>query len=181
VTGWQIQALKAAHLTGLNIVGVDEALDKAMLDLRRVQGPKGGFGYRNPADTYSLTGVGALCLCFWKGNRDPVARDGIRYLLERTEKDYPVEYQGAHANLYAWYYATQACLMYGGEAWTRWNRWFQDEITDHQNGDGSWPVTGNQGKPPGPQQDPEGAGPCYRTTLCLLMLESFYRYMPTER
>ncbi|HEY2343132.1 MAG TPA: prenyltransferase/squalene oxidase repeat-containing protein, partial [Chthoniobacteraceae bacterium] len=30
VTGWQVQALRAAHLTGLNIPGVDAALDKSM-------------------------------------------------------------------------------------------------------------------------------------------------------
>jgi hypothetical protein len=60
VSGWQIQALKAAHLTQLNIPGVDDALDKAMLNLKRVQGPKGGFGYRKAEDRYSLTGVGVL-------------------------------------------------------------------------------------------------------------------------
>ena len=73
VTGWQIQALKAAHLTGLNIAGVDQALDKAMLNLKaRCQGAsKGGYGYRitKPAsEKYSLTGV-SVCFAqleFWK-------------------------------------------------------------------------------------------------------------------
>src|SRR4030095_12912669 len=48
VSGWQIQALKAAHLTGMGIPGVDEALDKAVGFIKRFQGNKGGFGYRGP-------------------------------------------------------------------------------------------------------------------------------------
>jgi len=180
VTGWQIQALKAAHLTGLNLPGVDESLDKAMLDFKRVQGPNGGFGYHTPEDRYSLAGVGVLCTYFWKGDKDKLVRDGIKFILDKTEKDYPVEYKGSRANLYAWYYNTQACLMFGGNAWTKWNRWFQDQIADNQSPDGSWPPPG-AAKMVGPQQDVGGAGPYYRTTLCVLMLEVFYRYMPSNK
>ena len=50
VSGWQIQALKAAHLSQLKISGVDQALDKAMSYIERVKGPKGGYGYRGPED-----------------------------------------------------------------------------------------------------------------------------------
>ena len=75
VTGWQIQALKAAHLSGLNIDGVDAALDKAMLDLKRVQADDGSFGYRKPAPgSYSLTGAGVLCTYFWKQERTRACR-----------------------------------------------------------------------------------------------------------
>ncbi len=178
VTGWQIQALKAAHLSGLNLPGVDEALDKAMLDLKRVQGPKGGFGYRTPGDGYTLAGAGVLCTYFWKGEKDKAVRDGIKFIIDETEKDYPVQYKSDRANLYAWYYHTQACLMYGGPAWTKWNKWFQDEITGNQSPDGSWPAIA--AKAASPQSEEKGAGPLYRTTLCVLMLEVYYRYMPTN-
>lgn len=182
VSGWQIQALKAAHLTGLGISGVDEALDKAMLNLKRVQGPNGGFGYRTPADTYSLTGVGVLCTYFWKQDKDKLVKEGIEFLLKESDKNFPVKYKGDKANLYAWYYNTQACLMFGGSAWSKWNRLFQDEIADSQNSDGSWPPIGGKGGAGGElQSKPEGAGPYYRTTLCILMLEVFYRYMPTTK
>jgi hypothetical protein len=179
VAGWQIQALKAAHLTGLNISGVDEALDKAMVFLKQWQGPKGGFGYAAPGDSYSLVGVGVLCTYFWKQDKDKSVREGIDFLLKETEKDNPVKYKSEKANLYAWYYHTQACLMFGGSAWTKWNRWFQDEIADNQAPDGSWPPIA--GKSPGPQSAPDGSGPYYRTTLCCLMLEVFYRYMPINK
>jgi len=180
VTGWQIQALKAAHLTGLNIDGVDAALDKAMLDLKRVQGPKGGYGYISKGDSYGLTGAGVLCTYFWKQEKDDSIRAGIKYLMEETEKDYPVKYKSDKANLYAWYYNTQACLMVGGAAWNAWNHMFQDELIKNQSPDGSWPPLA--GLPPHTLQlQPAGDGPYYRTNLCILMLEVFYRYMPTTK
>ena len=179
VSGWQIQALKAAHLSKLGIYGVDETLDKAMAYIERSKGKLGGYGYRGPADKYSLTGVGILCQLFWKGERG-VLRKGMEWLLEETEKNEPVKYKGEKADLYAWYYHTQACLMFGGTAWTKWNRWFQDEIVDAQAADGSWPPM--VAKSHGSLQDGKSkSGAVYRTSLCILMLEVFYRYMPTTQ
>ena len=154
-----------------------------MLNLKRVNGPKCGFGYRTAQDSYSLTGAGVLCTYFWKGEKDKVVRDGIKFIIDETEKAYPVVYKSEKANLYAWYYHTQACLMFGGSAWTKWNKWFQDEIADNQIHDGpeagSWPAIA--AKAAGPQADEKAAGPFYRTTLCVLMLEVYYRYMPTNK
>ena len=180
VSGWQIQALKAAHLSGLNIDGVDAALDKAMLNLKRVQGPKGGFGYRKSEDKYSLTGVGVLCTYFWKQEKDKSVREGVEFMMDETKKNFPVEYKNDKANLYAWYYNTQACLMVGGAAWNTWNRLFQDQIVKAQSPDGSWPPLAKVGGGE-LQADPEGVGPFYRTNLCILMLEVYYRYMPTNK
>jgi len=178
VSGWQIQALKAANLTRLNLPGVEPALDKAMEMLERFKGPNGGYGYDSPADHYSLSGAGILCRLFWKGDRGPL-RKGMEWLIDTTEKTAPVKYKGEHANLYAWYYHTQACLMFGGNAWEKWRKWFQDELVGVQNTDGSWPMTGAKGH--GPEGEDSKTGTVYRTTLCILMLEVFYRYMPTTK
>jgi hypothetical protein len=180
VSGWQIQALKAAHLSGLNINGVDAALDKAMLNLKRVQAGDGSFGYRNNKGKYSLTGVGVLCTYFWKQEKDKSVRDGVSYIIDHTKKEFPVEYKGEKADLYAWYYNTQACLMVGGAAWNEWNRWFQMELVKNQGPDGSWPpmMSAAVGAY---QTGADGAGPLYRTNLCILMLEVYYRYMPTTK
>jgi len=182
VSGWQIQALKAAHLTGLQIPGVDEALDKAMLDLKRVQAEDGSYGYRKAGDhDFSLDGVGVLCTYFWKQDKDRGVKEGIEHMLRQTENKHPVKYKAESADLYAWYYDTQACLMFGGGAWNKWNHMFQDEIADNQSPDGSWPPCG--GGAPGGEltRRPDGAGPYYRTSLCILMLEVFYRYMPINK
>jgi hypothetical protein len=183
VSGWMIQALKAAHLTGLGITGVDEALDKAMLNLKRVQDESGHFGYRKAGDRKGeLDGVGVLCTYFWKQDKDKSVRDGIEALMRRHEdKDWEVKYKGENANLYGWYYNTQACLMFGGSAWTKWNRWFQDEVADAQSPDGSWPPCTSKMDPGNHLKKPDGDGPYYRTTLCILMLEVFYRYMPVTK
>ncbi len=176
VAGWQIQALKAAHLTGLGIPGVDEALDKSMDFIKKWQGNEGGFGYTGPENRLSLTGVGVLCTYFWKESKDRTVKEGIDFLLGKVTE---VKYKGGKtpADLYGWYYDTQACLMFGGSAWSKWNKMFQEEIVDNQSPDGSWPPTGGAHLQP----KPDGAGPYYRTTLCCLMLEVFYRYMPINK
>lgn len=182
VSGWQIQALKAAHLSGLDIAGVDGALDKAMLNLQRVRGKNGGFGYRDAAsEKYSLTGAGVLCTYFWKQEKDKMVREGIEYIMDHTKKDFPVEYKHDKADLYAWYYNTQACLMVGGAAWNTWNRLFQNELVKNHSPDGSWPPLAGKSAGGELQRAPEGTGPFYRTNLCILMLEVYYRYMPTTK
>ena len=103
----------------------------------------------------------------------------MEWLLDESETSKPVKYKGEAADLYAWYYHTQACLMFGGAAWQKWNHWFQDELVQNQSTDGSWPVPG--GKAHGPSAQNNKTGAVYRTTLCVLTLEVFYRYMPATQ
>ncbi|MCE9610014.1 MAG: terpene cyclase/mutase family protein [Chthoniobacter sp.] len=186
VTGWQLQALKVAHLSGLKIEGVDGAIEKAMQNLRRVQGPGGGFGYRGPDEKYGLTGIGVLCSTFAKEPKDmekPIA-NGLKFLMTQLDAN-PVEYQHPTANLYAWYYNTQACMLVGAEShdaklrktWTEWNARFAPELINSQNADGSWPAMA-AGSHENLQKDETSAGPYYRTCLSVLMLEVYYRYTP---
>lgn len=174
VGGWQIQALKAAHLTGLNIPEVDKTLDKAIECIEKMKGAKGGYGYRGPEDRYTLSGVGVLCRLFWDADKSRVAR-GMDFIMDTTKAN-PLKYK-VNGNLYAWYYHTQAALMFGGDVWSRWNGWFQDEVVGNQNSDGSWPQPGGQLH--GPKS--EASLSVYRTCLCTLMLEVYYRYMPSMR
>jgi hypothetical protein len=101
-------------------------------------------------------------------------------MLDRKHGE--LDYKGDNSDLYAWYYNTQAALMYGGSAWTKWNRMFQDQVADNQSPDGSWPpVAPKHAHGAELLRKVDGAGPIYRTTLCVLMLEVFYRYMPTTK
>jgi hypothetical protein len=157
---------------------VEEALDKSMLNLMRVQAENGSFGYVIAGDRdFSLDGVGVLCIYSWRQDKSRSVRDGIEHMLNMTDKK-PVKYKGDSVDLYAWYYDTQACLMFGGSAWKKWNLLFQDQISNNQSPDGSWPPVNS--KAPGSefQRKSEGGGPYYRTCLCTLMLEVFYRYAP---
>ena len=175
VSGWQIQALWSAQNAKLDIPGLDAAFDRAMKFVESVKGPSGGYGYQEPGDRYGLTGVGIYCRLLGKTGRTEL-RNGMTWLLDETEKNKPVKYNGEAADLYSWYFHTSACLMYGGSAWQKWNRWFQDEIVNAQSADGSWPVPGAKGY--GPQSDPGKTGQIYRTALCTLMVPHLGRRMP---
>jgi len=177
VSGWQIQALKAAHLTGLPIDGIPAALDSAMKDLERVFNPANGtFGYRTAGNSQTLTGVGVLCKIQWQGKTDHMAAEGLKAIFAQP----PVRYHAPTASLYAWYYNTQACFMAGGSSWEKWNKMFQDELVGVQDPDGSWPV--NEGKEAGGLNAADTIdGQVYRTTLCALMLEVYYRFLPTGK
>jgi hypothetical protein len=179
VTGWQIQALKAAHLTGLP--GMEEkvhpALDKAMQFLDQVYSEKdGSFGYRKAGDRTSLTGVGVLSKLLWLGRADHTVHEGLKNIQSKD-----LSYSGPDCNLYTWYYDTQACFQAQGGAWDWWNARFQKQLTDTQSSDGSWPPTGGGETGSDYATNTSGNGPVYRTTLCCLMLEVFYRYLPSSQ
>lgn len=179
VSGWQVQALKAAYLSEIKLPGVREALDRSVKNFDRVQGPAGGYGYRGAEDRYSLTGVGALCKLFWNEKRDADVRRAIELISVKTAVELPFQYQHERADLYAWYYHTQAMCMFGGTAWTQWNDKFSKETTNAQSPDGSWPVM----RAPGHgnlQGEAAITGAVYRTTMSILMLETYYRYLPTN-
>ncbi len=181
VSGWQVQALKSAYLTGLAITDVEESMDKSVGNMKRVC-RDGQFGYRNAGDRRNqLNGAGVLCLQVWKQGSSSEAKDGLKNILDRMDV---FEYKGGQANLYAWYYDTQAAFQRGGVTWTRYNRVFQNEILGAQAGDGSWPPCGGAGGHGNAINYKNGAGgsdaSVYRTALNILMLEVYYRYLPSS-
>ena len=181
VTIWQIQALHAARRAKLSSPGLEESLNRAEIFLKGMGGGKGGFGYDSPGDNPDFTGIGVFGLQLTTKRKDTVAKEGIDFLLKNAWVDWDGRSVKSGNNsrldspdLYRWFFETQACFFAGGPAWSKWNRMFQDEIADRQSPDGSWPAL--QGREY--QVKPTGAGPCYRTTLCTLMLEIFYRSAP---
>ena len=176
VSGWQVQALKVAKISGLGVSGVDDALKKAATNILRVKGPKGGFGYTDPGDDKpAMTAVGILVLQSVNRERGQVVRQALDLLIDG--KDAPkLDY--ANANLYLWYYATQACFQHQGSSWAKWNRQFQPELLKNQASDGSWnPTSGSLETGGATSAD----GQVYRTSVCILMLEVYYRYLAGSR
>ncbi|MCF7676465.1 MAG: terpene cyclase/mutase family protein [Akkermansiaceae bacterium] len=179
ITAWQIQALKACKHTGIDFRNLTPCVRRAMDYIEGLAGSNGGFGYSSPGkghtDYNTLTGAGMLCLQIWdKGSRSAV-RNGARYVDANTKFDYNTRY----ADLYGHYYEAQAMLNRGGEQWNRYNKLFRDQLLDNQNPDGSWKVPGGGGK------DLRAVAPAYlqdatyRTCLCTLMLEVYYRFLPS--
>ena len=181
VSGWQFQALKAAFNTGAVFPGVEPALEAAVKNFYRVYSPKnGGFGYRKASDSnnirHKLTGVGSLGLQSWKTGhpskekKREVLTKATQHILKSNKG---MSYGSEDSNLYSWYYDTQALFNYGGASWISWNRRMEPMLLAAQNDNGSWPAEGSNltAKRGGKDAD------VYRTTLCTLMLEVYYRYV----
>jgi len=170
VTGWQIMALKSARAAELKVP--EEVIQKAMkfLDSAQVEGGSQyaytpGAGAGPPA----ITAIGLLCRMYMGWTPDvPALGKGVDFLS--TTGPSP-------NNLYYNYYATQVLHHWGGEPWNEWNDVMRDQLIDTQiqQGDaaGSWNPTGDHGSGPG--------GKLYQTSLSIMTLEVYYRYMPMYR
>lgn len=180
VSAWQIQALKACHHTGLEFKGLTRAANKALDYVNSMQARDGGFAYQKPHEKsdkgyYTMTGGGVLSLQMWDKGSQSSARQGIKYIAENTKFDY----NGIHSDLYGHYYEAQAMINRGGKEWQDYNRIFRDQVLNNQNPDGSWKAP-NKGSGTGIRAvAPEFVDNVhYRTCLCTLMLEVYYRFLP---
>ena len=173
VAGWNIQALKAAAYTGIEISGLDEAMDKAIKYVKECQDKTGRFAYqRGKTGKSSLTGTGILSLQIWKNAKSEEAKKGLEWIVqnEAIKKDW------SSINVYGWYYHAQACFQAtgisgGSKFWKAWNKDFQKTVCSNQADDGHWKHGAHF----------HGDTEIYRTTMAILMLEVYYRYMPTTK
>lgn len=173
VVGWQIQALKACSHTDLRYRGMTTCIREGLKYLDTCQNANGGYGYTSAKTAngkyFGLTGVGMLCNQMWdKGKRSEVSK-AAKYVLENTKLDYNSK---DNSDLYAHYYESQAMMQRGGSEWTKYNAIFRDQILNNQAEDGSWKPTGSNLR--------GTADPIYRTALCTLMLEVYYRFLSTD-
>ncbi|MGI8605111.1 MAG: hypothetical protein ACR2OZ_19235 [Verrucomicrobiales bacterium] len=190
VAGWQIQALNAARHTGMDFPGINECYTKIGEYLKRdFDEGRGGFGYAGVGEgrspTMSMTGVGGLALFVHGKSNTGDMRKTIKYLEDYFEEKKRYfkydETSGSDPGLYGSYYINQVAFMHGRSFWRKWNKSLQEELLPAQNPDGSYRKEGG----PGGSHSSEGAGPdadLFRTCLCTLMLEVYYRYLPaTEK
>ena len=177
VTGWQYQALKAAKHTGLKIPHLHEAIAKTVKYLEASQTKDGGFGVTNRDAGYNqwnLSGCGILGLLTLGNNKTVDVNKGIKFLNEYTKAE-PLDWN-KNANLYCWYYFTQAYFQKGGDDWKAYNEQFLPQVLNNQGADGQWKeerFNSSIGS-----TAPAGADRVvYRQALCTLMLEVYYRYL----
>lgn len=168
ISGWNIQALKAAELTGIPFKNLGRTMKNALAYIKMAAAPNGLYRYRirdNDNGRLSLTGVGVLCARML-GETMPNEDKSLDAILGYQPRQFRA------ADLYALYYDSQACFQIGGKTWSNYNRSQQKLVIDSQEKDGSWPVAG--GHIGGAQADAK----IYHTCLCTLMLEVYYRYLP---
>lgn len=163
VTGWQVQALKAAKMAGCDVQGLQECLYKCVSGVKSFSGPGGGFGYDGVGNRDTLAGAGALALVFLGSGNDPVVTSTFQATRNLTPG-----WPSAGGGTYNWYYMTQARYQHGGELWKSWDKAMLPMLVNNQMKDGHWESNSTH-----------GACPVYDTTLCCLCLEVYYRYLPT--
>jgi len=170
VVGWQLQALKACSHTGIKYRGLDSSVTKGLKYLTGLQADNGAFGYNSKAPRPALTGVGVLCFQMWGKEKSSEARKGVKYIKENFKFDWNTK----DSDLYSHYYASQAMMQAGGSYWRFYNNLFRDQLLNNQNPDGSWKAPAFSGHGQSPGED------VYRNTLCILMLEVYYRFLNTD-
>jgi hypothetical protein len=174
VGGWQLMALKSGQMAGLEVSPKTMAAAKSWLD-DVADSDGSGYGYQAKGSSPTMSSVGLLCREYmgW-GPRNPGLRKGVAHLLEQPPGSFP--------SMYYYYYATQVVHHFGGQPWQQWNPRMrdllirtQDKGSDrrHAHQKGSW----------GPAGDAHGGvgGRVMITSMSLLSLEVYYRYLPLYR
>ncbi|MEI6176904.1 MAG: prenyltransferase/squalene oxidase repeat-containing protein [Verrucomicrobiota bacterium] len=164
VVGWQLQALKACSHTSIKFKGMKSAVDKGLKYLVTTQAADGSFNYTGPGGKPGLTGVGVLCHQMWGEEKSKPVRLGVKYIKE----NFKLDWNTPNSDIYSHYYASQAMMQAGGANWRSYNDMFRDQLLNNQNPDGSWKA---------PASPMHGASPVYINTLCILMLEVYYRFL----
>ena len=170
--GWQALALHSAEIGGITIPQDTKAKMHSFIDSCAVREGGGVAAYR-PGHPPSIT-MTAESLA-------------ARYVLgqtvsDRVKREAKFEISGEmpsadKPNLYYWYYGTMAMYFAGGPEWEQWNANVKSVLLssqEHTAGDnrGSW--------------EPNGmwagyGGRVYSTALSTLILEVYYRYLPTTQ
>ena len=191
---WCAQALKAADIAYV----MDDEPEKVKKAMRKaIDGfkknyqagegdrgyAKGGFGYTGPAMS-GLTGAGTLCMQLMGAAKEKEVRGAIEFMKDWT---FVWGDKGLGSTIYFAYYSTQAKFHEGGDQWAAWNKQFSPALVKNQTvipkaiedakgkvvdigyweTDASGHVDGGEGKR------------VMTTCLCTLMLEVYYRYLPT--
>jgi hypothetical protein len=183
VTGWYVLALKSSQMAGLEIGGIDAALQRAgafidSLALNDHAGRDNGYDYtRNSANSRSqfqpaMTAEALLSRLYLGCSLDdPKLTSGVQRLVSESPIAFPTESEPfATVNVYAWYHITQVCHHIGGEPWRTWNTSMVRLLPGRQEKDGSWSPAGDLFGSKG--------GRLFMTALSCCMLEVYYRHLP---
>ena len=181
VTGWNVQALKAAEHGGIKPTKgeIRSTLRKASSYVRKNVMPDGKFSYKENGNMprSSLVGVGVLSLQMTGDGSGGAARKGLDWIKNNVKTLQWGQGSGTEnvkSNLYMHYYCVQAAMNRGGDVWTSYNKAFRDAVLSGQNADGSFRKN-DVGYVSGMSNKSENI---YRQCLATLMLETYYRFLP---
>jgi hypothetical protein len=190
---WCAQAMKAGDIAYVMDepeklkAAMHKAIDGFRKNYRACGGDsayaQGGFGYTSP-DVSGLTSAGALCMQLLGAAAEKEVKSSIE-----TMKGWTFEWNAAThgGTIYYAYYSTQVKFRDGGPAWTAWNKQFAPALCRNQTvipkaieGPASNRVDIGYWDSTASGHSDGGEGKRVMTTcLCTLMLEVYYRYLPT--
>ena len=183
LTSVHLQALKACFKSGIPFKGMKQALQLSKKGMIHFQDSEnGGFGYAgNSIDSEkgsTLVGAGILSMQItgYQKNSKEISK-AIRYIKKNSRFDFDTE----DADLYQHYYISRALFNARNDYWKIYNPMLRDELLKHQKKNGSWENVGRKGGKilaVVPLFHGEGKfATHYRTALCTLILEVYYRYI----
>ena len=176
VFGWQLFALRSADLAGLTIprstlLGCSKFLNLAAADSQKVT-----YAYQPGGPATAVMTAEALVsrqLLGWPRKHPSLVKGASRVAANLGASE--------ERNIYYWYYATQLLHNMKNKDWERWNPRVREALIATQTADdscenGSW-------DPFSPSRDRWGAsgGRLFQTSLSVLTLEVYYRYLPLYR
>ena len=169
--GWQALALHSAEIGGIEIPQDTIARMHSFIDSCAVRTGGGVAAYR-PGHAPSTTMTAESLVARYVLGQS-VSDRVIREAKFEISGDMP---SADKPNLYYWYYGTMAMYFAGGPEWEQWNKKMKSALLSSQEHTG-----GNRGS-----WEPNGlwagyGGRVYSTALSALMLEVYYRYLPTTQ
>lgn len=163
-SGWQISALSAAAIAGVNVP--KPVFQRASFFLDSVQEHGGlAYGYSGRGDGPVTSAIGLYCRTLLGWESDSVSvRAGIDRLWSAARS----------RDLYFQYYATNLMRKNGGPLWDTWNPDIRDVLLQQQAKAGHQRGSWHEGFAAG--HAPSSGGRLYCTAMAILILESYYRY-----
>ncbi len=187
LSGWSIQALKAGFLAGSDNSQLADALQKALTFLQKTAFVGGHFQYSSEGNDnrINMQGVGALCLQLLGQPDSNEAKTACKWIKDNITVEWISDKRDTsdlvtHFDPYGWYYETQVMLFAGTSFWTEWEKQFSKELVRNQESDGHWNAPPARGGKPATTNGID-IEPYYATTLCCLMLEAYYRLLPSAK
>ncbi|APW63454.1 hypothetical protein [Paludisphaera borealis] len=176
VFGWHIFALRSGHMAGLTIPRSTLRGCNDYLNLAAADGKKTIYAYLVGRPASPIMTAEALVgrqLLGWPRDH-PSLLKGVGRVSADLEKS-------SERNIYYWYYATQLLHNMKDKDWDRWNPRVREELVKSQVVNES--CTGGSWDPAQPVPDRWGmtAGRLFQTSLSVLTLEVYYRYLPLYR
>jgi Squalene-hopene cyclase C-terminal domain/Prenyltransferase and squalene oxidase repeat len=176
VFGWQMFALRSSHLAGLSIPrstlrGCSDYLNLAATDAKKIL-----YAYQPGRPVSPVMTAEALVsrqLLGWPRNNPSLVKGAGRIAAHLESNN--------DRNIYYWYYATQLLHNMKNKDWEKWNPRVREfliktQVKGETCASGSW-------DPFQPVPDRWGgtAGRLFQTSLSILTLEVYYRYLPLYR